>query len=147
MTNRTIRWLIPFAVSSLEESGTCLCLCSAQNVKVMKSQTNVGKRPSRLSQGSQVSMQCSECQSNGNLKQAWEVMTIKTRVAPAELWLRDDLENIYALLFRFLGFGFRLAMSNVGWHVTQKFVILVPDPTAFAPWPVLLDPGEPCDSC
>ena len=55
-------------------------------------------------------------------------MEIQTRVAPAELWLRDDLENIYALLFRFLGFGFRLAMSNVGWHVTQKFVILVPDP-------------------
>ena len=60
-------------------------------------------------------------------------MEIQTRVAPAELWLRDDLENIYALLFRFLGFGFRLAMSNVGWHVTQKFVILVPDPIAFAP--------------
>ena len=72
-------------------------------------------------------------------------MEIQTRVAPAELWLRDDLENIYALLFRFLGFGFRLAISNVGWHATQKFVILVPDPIAFAPWPVLLDPGEPCD--
>ena len=74
-------------------------------------------------------------------------MEIQTRVAPAEVWLRDDLENIYALLFRFLGFGFRLAMSNVGWHVTQKFFILVPDPIAFAPWPVLLDPGEPCDIC
>ena len=36
--------------------------CSAQNVKVMKSQTSVGKRPSRLSKGGQVSMQCSECQ-------------------------------------------------------------------------------------
>ena len=74
-------------------------------------------------------------------------MEIQTRVAPAELWLRDDLENIYALLFRFLGFGFRLAMSNVGWHVTQKFVILVPDPIAFAPRPALLDEGEPCDIC
>ena len=74
-------------------------------------------------------------------------MEIQTRVAPAELWLRDDLENIHALLFRFLGFGLRLAMSNVGWHATQKFVILVPDPIAFAPWLVLLDPGEPCDSC
>ena len=30
-------------------------------------------------------------------------MEIQTRVAPAELWLRDDLENICALLFRFLG--------------------------------------------
>ena len=51
------------------------------------------------------------------------------------------------LLFRFLGFGFRLAMSNVGWLVPQKFVILVPDPIAFAPRPALLDPGEPCDIC
>ena len=67
-------------------------------------------------------------------------MEIQTRVAPAELWLRDDLEEVYALLFWFLGFGFRLAMSNVGWHVTQKFVILVPDP-------VLFDSGEPCDIC
>ena len=75
------------------------------------------------------------------------MIEIQTRVAPAELWLRDDLENIYALLFRFLGFGFRLAMSNMDWHVTRKFVILVPDPIAFAPWPVLLNPGEPCDSC
>ena len=67
-------------------------------------------------------------------------MEIQRRLAPAELWLRDDLEEVYALLSRFLGFGFRLAMSNVGWHVTQKFVILVPDPIGFAPWLVLLDP-------
>ena len=75
------------------------------------------------------------------------MMETQTRVAPAELWLRDDLEEVYALLFRFLGYGFRLAMSNVGSLVTQKFVILVPDPIGFAPWPVLLDPGEPCDIC
>ena len=68
-------------------------------------------------------------------------------VAPAELWLRDDLEELYALLFRFLGYGFQLAMSNVGWLVTQKFVILVPDPIGFAPWSVLIGRGEPCDSC
>ena len=67
-------------------------------------------------------------------------MEIRTSVAP----LRDDLANIYALLFRFLGYGFRLAMSNVGWLATQQFVILVPDPILFAPWPVLLDQGEPC---
>ena len=60
-------------------------------------------------------------------------MEIPTSVVASELWLRDDLEEVYALLFRFLGFGFRLAMSNVGWLVTQKFVILVPDPIAFAP--------------
>ena len=64
-------------------------------------------------------------------------MEIQTRVALAELWLRDDLEEVYALLSRFLGFGFRLAVSSVGWLVTQKFVILVPDPVGFAPWPVL----------
>ena len=73
-------------------------------------------------------------------------MEIQTRVAPSELRLRDDLEEVYAL-FRFLGFGFRLAMSNVGWYVAQKFVILVPDPIGFAPWRVLPDPGEPCDIC
>ena len=74
-------------------------------------------------------------------------MEIPTSVDASELWLRDDLEEVYALLFRFLGFGFRLAMSNVGWHVTQKFVILVPDPIAFAPRLALLDPGEPYDIC
>ena len=73
-------------------------------------------------------------------------MKIHTSVAPAEIRLRDDLENIYALLFRFLGYGFRLEMSNVGWLATQQFVILVPDPILFSPWPVLLDRGEPCDS-
>ena len=38
-------------------------------------------------------------------------MEIPTSVVASELWLRDDLEEVYALLFRFLGFGFRLAMS------------------------------------
>ena len=28
----------------------------------------------------------------------FQVMEIQTRVVPAELWLRDDLENIYAAL-------------------------------------------------
>ena len=57
-------------------------------------------------------------------------MEIHSRVAPSELWLRDDLDEVHALLL-----------------VTQKFVILVRDPVGFAPWPVLLHPGEPCDSC
>ena len=113
----------------------CLCLCSAPNVKVMQSQqawVNGGRGHDSLKLASAL---------------IFNVMEIQTRVAPAELWLRDDLENIYALPFWFLGFGFRLAMSNVGWHVTQKFVILVPDLIFFAPWPVLLDPGEPCNIC
>ena len=35
---------------------------------------------------------------------------IQTSVAPSEIWLRDNLENIYALLFRFL--GVRLPAGN-----------------------------------
>ena len=89
---------------------------------------------------------------------------IQTCVAPAEIWLRDVLEKVYALLFRFLGYGFRLgmrddlenifvlpvgngfqlALCNVSWLVTQKFVNLVPDPIIFTPWPVLFGRGEPC---
>ena len=68
-------------------------------------------------------------------------------IAQSELGDKDDLEEVRALLFRFLGYGFRLAMSTVGWLVTQKFVILVPDPIGFAPESVLLGPGEPCDNC
>ena len=51
------------------------------------------------------------------------------------------------LLFQFVGNGFQLAPCNVGWLATRKFVVLVPDPIVFAPWSVLLDRGEPCDSC
>ena len=70
----------------------------------------------------------------------------RSTVARADIRLRDDLQNIYALLFMFLGYGFSLAMCNVGWLDTQQFVILVPDPIIFAPWSVLLNRGEPCHS-
>ena len=60
-------------------------------------------------------------------------------MSPAEIWLRDDLGNIYMLLIRFLRNSFLLALCNFGWLTTQKFVILVPDPIVFAPWSVLLD--------
>ena len=60
---------------------------------------------------------------------------------------RDDLENIYMLLFRFVGNGSQLALCIVGWLATREFVVLVSDPIIFAPWPVLLCRGEPCDSC
>ena len=56
-----------------------------------------------------------------------KVMEIPPSVVASQLWLRDDLEEVYALLFRFLGYGFCLAVSNVGWLVTQKFVILEVD--------------------
>ena len=61
--------------------------------------------------------------------------------------MRDDLENIYMLLFRFLGSGFRLALCSVSWLATRESVVLVPDPISFAPWRVLFRRGEPCDSC
>ena len=35
-----------------------------------------------------------------------KVMEIQTSADPAVLWLRDGLENIYMLLFRFVGNGF-----------------------------------------
>ena len=68
-----------------------------------------------------------------------KVMEIQTSVAASEMWLRDDLDEVYALLFRFLGNGFRMALCSVGWLTTQKFAILVPDPIVFAPWSALLD--------
>ena len=61
--------------------------------------------------------------------------------------MRDALEGINMLLFRFVGNGFQLALWSVGRLATQKFFVLVPDPIVFAPWSVLLDRGEPCDSC
>ena len=67
------------------------------------------------------------------------------RLSPESM--RDDLENIYMLLFRFVGNGFQLALCSVRWLATRESVVLVPDPIVFAPWSVLLDRGEPCDSC
>ena len=48
---------------------------------------------------------------------------IQTGVAPSEIWLREDLEKVYALLFRYVGIGTRLALC----------IVLVPDPMGFAP--------------
>ena len=74
-------------------------------------------------------------------------MEIQTSVAPFEICLREDLEKVYALLFRYVGNDTRLALCNVDWLTMREFVILMPDPIVFAPWLVLLDVGEPCDSC
>ena len=49
-----------------------------------------------------------------------------------------EIIGILTVLFRFLGYGFRLAMCSVNWMEAREFAILVPDPIAFAPWP-----GEP----
>ena len=67
------------------------------------------------------------------------------RLSPESM--RDDLENIFMVLFKFLGNGFRLALCNVSRLATREFVVLMPDPIVFAPWPVLFGRGEPCDSC
>ena len=61
--------------------------------------------------------------------------------------MRDDLESVVMLLFRFVGSGFRLALCNVGKLATWKFVVLVPDPIVFAPWSVLLPHGRLCLTC
>ena len=40
---------------------------------------------------------------------------IQTSVSSFETWLREDLENVYALLFR-NGIDTRLALCSVGWE-------------------------------
>ena len=67
------------------------------------------------------------------------------RLSPESM--RDELENIDMLLFRFVGNGFHLALCNVSWLATRESVVLVPGPIVFASWSMLLDRGEPCDSC
>ena len=60
--------------------------------------------------------------------------------------MKEELENIYVLLpvrRERLPAGALL----VGWLTTRKFVVLVPDPIVFAPWSVLLDLGQLCESC
>ena len=60
--------------------------------------------------------------------------------------MREDLENIHMLL-GFVGNGFQLALCNVSWVAIREFVVLVPNSIVFAPWSVLTDRGESCDSC
>ena len=67
------------------------------------------------------------------------------RLSPESM--RDDLENIYMLLFMYVGNGFQLAPCNVSWLATRESVVLVPDLIVFTSWSVRLDRGEPCDSC
>ena len=58
---------------------------------------------------------------------------------PPPQWMRDDLENVYMLLFWFVGNGFQLPLCNVSWLMTRKFVVLVQDAIVFVLWSVLLD--------
>ena len=68
-----------------------------------------------------------------------KVVEIPTSVVASELWLRDILGGGLRAALQVYGFG--LAMSNVGWLVTQKFVILVPDPICVSWWnPCIIRP-------
>ena len=142
-----------------------MCPCTVQNVKVMKSQTSVGQHPSRLSLGSQVSIQNSECESgekqarvNGRSNHVstsfdvavWLECTIN-RVSDGERSTllsfvscgasqgyapqRGEIIGILTVVFGYVGIGTRLALTSLGWLTVREFVILVPDPIAFAPGP------------
>ena len=56
------------------------------------------------------------------------------RLSPESM--RDDLENIYMLLFMYVGNGFQLAPCNVSWLATRESVVLVPDLIVFTSWSV-----------
>ena len=43
--------------------------------------------------------------------------------------------GVLTVLFRYVGIGTRLAHTSMGWLTVREFVILVPDPIAFAPGP------------
>ena len=46
-----------------------------------------------------------------------------------------EIIGILTVLFRYVGIGTRLALTSLGWLTVRDFVILVPDPIAFAPGP------------
>ena len=46
-----------------------------------------------------------------------------------------EIIGILTVLFRYVGIGTRLALTSMGWLTAREFVILVPDPIAFAPGP------------
>ena len=46
-----------------------------------------------------------------------------------------EIIGILTVLFRYVGIGTRLALTSMGWWPVREFVILVPDPIAFAPGP------------
>ena len=52
----------------------------------------------------------------------------------------DEVISILRVLFPYVGIGTRLALTSMGWLTMCEFIILVPDPIAFAPRPVL--PGS-----
>ena len=104
---------------------------SALNVNVTEVQTSVGGSRGRLLRiFKMMGIQISGCEIVGILKKFKDADTADSYRAPE--WkrrqksrvdalkrssphsMREDLENIYMLLFRFIGNGFQLALCNVG---------------------------------
>ena len=50
----------------------------------------------------------------------------------------DEVISILRVFFRHVGIGTRLAVTSMDWLTTREFVILVPDPIAFAPQQALI---------
>ena len=47
----------------------------------------------------------------------------------------SEIIGILTVLFRYVWIGTRLALTSMGWLTVREFVILFPDPIAFAPGP------------
>ena len=50
---------------------------------------------------------------------------IQIGVAPSQIRRRQDLQKVYAPLFRYVGICTRLALCSVGWLTTREFVVLL----------------------
>ena len=135
---------------------------SVLSVKMNEIQTSVGE--SSFGSG----RDCSDFQCGGNsnkrLRKHWyseEVEGYRSHRlppcggvvrAPEEQGRATQEQNVAVKVISTIEKGrpsvwFQLALCSVGWLATQESVVLVPDHTVFALWPVLLDRGEPCDSC
>ena len=80
-------------------------------------------------------LQSTACQSDGNLRQACVsgLLASQKLLWPMDMWCKQDLETVYALLFQCLGKGTELALSSVSWVSARFWVVLVIDPIVFEP--------------
>ena len=111
-----------------------------------------------------IAVQCSECQSGEKQAGKRQEPNVSTSVDVA-VWLEctmnrasdgdrstllsfvscgasqgyapqsGEIIGILTVLFQYVGIGTRLALTSMGWLTVREFVILVPDPIAFAPGP------------
>ena len=61
---------------------------------------------------------------------------IQTLVAPGELWFRDDLEEVYSLLYRFLGFGRHSGARSHRLRAVAGAASVVTSVNTLLPWPL-----------